>query len=509
VTSYPANHNAYVFTPRIDTGLSNPFLRYIRFEHLCTIGTGDYGEVYIDLDDDGIFDLLDRLEGSITGNDDVLDPYTIDLQNSPTGLDVSKAGQFISVLFLLYSDMTGGEGPYLGWIIDNVELEWSNSGPEQCDRYNCGGCIAPLFSVSTPAPVCVGMPASFTGTTIDPGVGTFSYQWTFGDASPAQNVSKPEDVITHPYSASGSYTAILTATDAVDPGCRSDVTTSARVDQLPVLAASNNSPVCVGTPVSFQGSTTSPGVGPYGYAWDFGDGSPLSPVAAPTEVVLHTYAGAGPFTARLAASNLDVPGCTSYAETTVQLHVPPTLQASNNGPICVGQSVDLTASVVDPGSGTYTYEWDLGDASPVQPVASPTDVVSHSYTGTGPYTATLTATHTTFAGCISTSQTVVTIDTGTNPTGNLANSLKVYKSAGVLKLDWRPASLNPRSYNVLRTESRLELDDTAAGIGDETRIDPPVRSREQATDTAVLKDGRSYFYEVWGANVCTEETVFP
>ena len=88
--------------------------------------------------------MLKRLEGDITGNDDVLDPHEIDIQNNPEGLEVGNAGQFISVLFLLYSDSVGGVGGSLGWIVDNVELEWSNAAPEECDQYVCSDCAPPI-----------------------------------------------------------------------------------------------------------------------------------------------------------------------------------------------------------------------------------------------------------------------------------------------------------------------------------------------------------------------------
>ena len=190
------------------------------------------------------------------------------------------------------------------------------------------------------------------------------------------------------------------------------------------------------------------------------------------------------------------------------MDAPPTLEASNDGPVCVGLSVNLTAAVIDAGRGTYTYEWDFGDGSPTQPVASPTDVVPHTYAMAGPYTATIHAAHSTLSGCGSTSDTPVGIDPGIDPLGEIGNALRIYKSGSDLILDWETSPLDPRNYNVLRTESWSELPSTPTGMGDETRVDAPVTNRETATDAGVIRDGKLYFYEVWGANTCTGETVF-
>jgi predicted extracellular nuclease/methionine-rich copper-binding protein CopC len=66
----------------------------------------------------------------------------------------------------------------------------------------------PVASFVTNSPVKAGQPALFTNTTVS--FGPTSYAWNFGDGSPVVTEENP----THLYGAAGSYTVILTATNA-------------------------------------------------------------------------------------------------------------------------------------------------------------------------------------------------------------------------------------------------------------------------------------------------------
>jgi PKD repeat protein len=135
--------------------------------------------------------------------------------------------------------------------------------------------------------------------------------------------------------------------------------------------------------VSFTGSASG-GVRPYAYAWTFGDQSPAS--SSPD--VVHTYVGAGTYTATLVAADLD----RNLARQTVTIVVAPATaarltveltatQVSGSAPV----SVSFTATA---GGGTapYAYAWSFDDGT-TSTQASPT----HVFQGPGTYTVVVTA----------------------------------------------------------------------------------------------------------------------
>jgi large repetitive protein len=119
------------------------------------------------------------------------------------------------------------------------------------------------------------------------------------------------------------------------------------------------------------------------YIWDFGDGT-----TGAGDVVTHTYAAVGSYTAVVTATN-SVSQMT--ATTTVLIIGPPPdpiqgLAATNDGPSLLGQPTTLTATVE---SGTdVSYVWDFGDGT-----IGAGDVVTHTYAAVGTYTAVVTATN--------------------------------------------------------------------------------------------------------------------
>jgi PKD repeat protein len=114
------------------------------------------------------------------------------------------------------------------------------------------------------------------------------------------------------------------------------------------------------------------------YDWDLGDG-----ITETGAVVSHVYPDLGVFTATVTASNAV---SSEVATTTVQVYEESIsgLVATNDSPTILGETTFLTATVV---SGTNViYAWDLGDGTLVTGA-----VVSHIYSMSGVYTATVTA----------------------------------------------------------------------------------------------------------------------
>ncbi len=150
---------------------------------------------------------------------------------------------------------------------------------------------------------------------------------------------------------------------------------------------------------TIQFTNTSTGSPTPTYLWDFGDGS-TSAATSPS----HTYAGAGPYSVTLTASNGVRPDGTSTQQVTVTPPVAPTASFTWSQPASPANTIHFTNTST--GSPTPTYLWDFGDGS-TSTATSP----SHTYAGAGPYSVTLTASNGTPPDGSSTQQVTVTVTT--------------------------------------------------------------------------------------------------
>jgi len=114
--------------------------------------------------------------------------------------------------------------------------------------------------------------------------------------------------------------------------------------------------------------------------WDFGDGSTTNTTS--TNLV-HQYATAGTNTVTLIISGTD--GVDTNTQSNLILAInPPTVTASNNGPVCTGSPLNLTASTV--AAATYSWTGPNGFTSTQQnPVIS-----NPTLAAAGPYSVTVT-----------------------------------------------------------------------------------------------------------------------
>lgn len=150
-----------------------------------------------------------------------------------------------------------------------------------------------------------------------------------------------------------------------------------------------------GLAVSFASSVAG-GATPYGYSWNFGDGtgsgcmfnchpSHTSTAANPT----FTYANSGTYTVNLTVS--DAVGHTAFAQHTITVSsgTPPPLKVDFSYTVDADGLTARFTSSVSGGLPPYTYSWDLGDT------ATSTDQNPvHAYKGSGNYTVKLSVTDT-------------------------------------------------------------------------------------------------------------------
>jgi PKD repeat protein len=138
-----------------------------------------------------------------------------------------------------------------------------------------------------------GSPITFDGSGSSSVCGFPTLRWDFSDGGVAFG-KNPQ----HTFQGSGTYSGLLTATDAT--GLTSTTTFSVLVTNLaPVVTAGPDTSAAWGRLVDFNGAGTDPGTDDQAtltYSWSFGDGTP-SATGGP--FVRHAYAVPGSYTATL------------------------------------------------------------------------------------------------------------------------------------------------------------------------------------------------------------------
>lgn len=225
----------------------------------------------------------------------------------------------------------------------------------------------------TPQTPTMGFPVMFTvdQTSTLP----LTCEWDFGDGTLAGPVPcGPSEPITHTYATTGTFTVVVTATDAC--GVTGDTGAVTVVAAAPTAAFYSNAPVCFGHPVVF--TNTSGGGEPLDFLWAFGDGY-TSTLPNPT----HNYDFSGVFTVVLTASN---PYGESSTSSLVEVRDGVTVADFTWDPAWPAPGEQVTLTATTNGTGPVIYEWNLGDG-----ITATGKVVVHTYATTDTYTVTLQA----------------------------------------------------------------------------------------------------------------------
>ncbi len=202
---------------------------------------------------------------------------------------------------------------------------------------------------------------SVTGGTVaftDASTEATNWSWDFGDGSPVDNTQNPS----HTYATGGTYNVCLIAWNA----CSADTICMMVTICLPATANYTSS-VTGGTVAFTDGSTEATG-----WAWDFGDGSPVDNTQNPS----HTYATGGTYNVCLIVTN----ACSADTFcTTVTVCLPVTANYTSS---VTGGTVQFT----DASTEATSWSWDFGDSN-TSTLASP----SHTYATNGTYQVCLIA----------------------------------------------------------------------------------------------------------------------
>lgn len=234
--------------------------------------------------------------------------------------------------------------------------------------------------VSTTA--CQGQLTTFTDQTTGAPI---SWSWDYGDATPFGNAQNP----THTYATAGTYTTTLIV--AAGSGCGDTITGVVTVNPIPT-ANFTAVAVCANDTTDF--TSTSLG-NPTTFTWNWGDATP--PDASNNPAPSHVYANAGTYNVVLTAGYGT--GCTHSTTIAVQAN-PRTVPSFTSNVPCFGLPTNFTDQTTN---APTQWQWDFGDASPVNTTQNP----SHNYGAPGTYTVTL-VTQNGF-GCVDSVATAVTV----------------------------------------------------------------------------------------------------
>ena len=263
-----------------------------------------------------------------------------------------------------------------------------------------GGCawlLRPLEAKLTATPTSGPAPLSVTFSAAGSTGAIVSFTLDFGDGSTPYSGTDLTVSISHTYNNPGTYTATLTVSDAQGR----TATDSKTVTVLPgtscslgVTPASGAAPLGVLFMVNAEAAS---GRKIVYWKLEFGDGNEVEFTADTTTLSLnfpYTYTDPGDYTAKLTVR--DNTGFEATSQVTVHVTTPPptiSLSASpTSGPVPLTVTFNFTATA---GAGAKITKWTLlfgdGDFTGQEGlnVDTLTKTVTHDYTQTGSYTATL------------------------------------------------------------------------------------------------------------------------
>src|SRR5207249_8149520 len=241
--------------------------------------------------------------------------------------------------------------------------------------------VYPTYSVVVgPVYPGSGSPVVFNAT-VTGGTSPYSFSWDFGDG-----VTSTGSTVTHVFSAGGTFTVVLTVTDA--GGARAVASHYVVVQSVPRIDFVSYPTITAGSPTVFNAT-----IGFSGYYWDFGDGT----YSYPSSLASHTYSRSGTYFVVLSgynassyngfyptASHVIVVGSSVVV---VDFSFPTSNVAFGPVTASTGSPVAFNVTIVQGGTSPYAFAWDFGDGS-LAAGNSPT----HTFTGSGAYIVVLTIT---------------------------------------------------------------------------------------------------------------------
>ncbi len=251
--------------------------------------------------------------------------------------------------------------------------------------------------------------------------GTIDQDWTidvdWGDGSTPESFTQALqgaiDLTTHTYADDGSYLVGVTVTDK-DGGTDSGNFTISVANVAPSVDAGAGGSLNEGDTFTSAGSFSDPGADTWTATVDYGDGSPVSPLALNSDktfTLSHLYAQDGSYTLTVVVT--DDEGASGTATATVNVaNVAPSVDAGGDTSLAEGDTLSRSGSFSDPGADTWTATVDYGDGTPVGALTLNPDKsfsLSHTYADDGSYSVTVTVADDDASGSASFSVTVANV----------------------------------------------------------------------------------------------------
>jgi gliding motility-associated-like protein len=184
--------------------------------------------------------------------------------------------------------------------------------------------------------------------------------------------------------------------------------------------------ICAEGTITFQGIETVPDTSVLRWSWDFANGQTADVQNPPAQL----YNIAGNYQVRLVATNST--GCTDTTLQDITIHPIPVVTASIDSTICLGQTIQLTAS------GTDTYTWlppnpGLSCTDCATPLATPTVTTTYRVRGASVF------------GCANTDSLTITVIQPTTVLAPPDDSLCIgqgvnLRASGTDVYSWSPAT---------------------------------------------------------------------
>ena len=303
-----------------------------------------------------------------------------------------------------------------------------------------------------------GFTATFTNTSTN----STSYSWDFGDSN-----SSTEQDPEHTYDVDGTYTVVLTATNA----CGTNTFTQTVVIITPPTAGFTAAPTSGCGPLTVQFTNTS-SANATTFNWDFPGGTPSSSTEENPSV---TYDTPGTYSVTLTVSN---PAGSNSATQTSYITV-------DAGPSAGFTSTtnSFTASFTNTSTNSTSYSWDFGDNT-----NSAEQDPEHTYDEDGVYTVVLTATNACGTSTFTQTVTIITVPvagfsaTPTIGCGPLTVEFINTSSANATNFDWSFPGGTPSS----STEENPSVTYATAGTYSVTLVVSNAAGSNTATEISYI-----------------------
>ncbi|MCX6247140.1 MAG: PKD domain-containing protein [Bacteroidetes bacterium] len=235
---------------------------------------------------------------------------------------------------------------------------------------------SPIANFSFPGTTCTSQSVQFSDLSQNNGGGAIiSWDWNFGDPpTGVDNTSNAQNPV-HFFSGPGTFTVSLIVKNT--SGCQDTILKTVIVSPLPVANFTADT-ACLGSLTTFTNSSLPNSTNIISYNWDFGDGSPNSPLQNPT----HTYGTYGIKNVKLTVVNSN--GCVKDTTKQVLVHPLPLPAFSYTTPNCMGASVQFTdqsTTVAGYLGSIVEWVWDFGDGGSTTIWFPGNPSVTHTFSG--------------------------------------------------------------------------------------------------------------------------------